>query len=52
MVLVPGSGFIGNLLVALCLLVVTVLLGRSFWRTARQPDPDRRDHDRRDEPRE
>jgi hypothetical protein len=49
MVLVPGSGFIGNVLVALCLLVVAVLLGRSFWRTARQPDPERRGRDRHDD---
>lgn len=43
MVLVPGSGVIGNVLVALCLLVVAVLLGRSFWHTLHEPDDDHDD---------
>ncbi len=47
MVLVPGSGLIGNLLVALCLLVVVVLMGRSLWRTMREADDD---HDDRPPP--
>ena len=36
MVLVPGSGLIGNLAVVACLLLLVVLMGRSFLRTARR----------------
>ncbi|MGZ4727392.1 MAG: hypothetical protein ACXWB2_06715 [Acidimicrobiales bacterium] len=49
MVLVPGNGLIGNVAVALAMLVLLTLLVRNFWRTAQQPD-DRDGHEHRGGP--
>ena len=36
MVLVPGSGLLGNLAVLACLLLLVVLMGRNFLRAVRR----------------